>query len=144
MFSKACEYGIRAATYIASQSMKGRRVSLKEIAEEIDSPIAYTAKILQQLSRNGIVGSERGAAGGFEIEKTRTTHIKLSEIVYAIDGDNVYMGCGLGLKKCNANKPCPIHDNFVEIRNDLKKMLESTSLYQLTVGLEVGLTFLKR
>ena len=144
MFSKACEYGIRASTYIALKSIEGKRVSLKEIAKKIDSPVAFTAKILQQLSRNQIVDSVKGAGGGFEIEKTNIAKIKLSQIVYAIDGDNVYVGCGLGLKECNANKPCPVHDKFVEIRDDLKNMLESTSLYEMTVGLEVGLTYLKR
>jgi Rrf2 family iron-sulfur cluster assembly transcriptional regulator len=144
MFSKACEYGIRAATYIASQSLEARRVSLNEIAQEIDSPAAFTAKILQQLSRNRIVDSVKGASGGFEIERARIDQIKLSQIVYAIDGDNVYMGCGLGLKECNANKPCPVHDKFVQIRSDLKSMLENTSLYEMTKGLEVGLTYLKR
>lgn len=144
MFSKACEYGIRAATYIASQSVEGRRVSLKEIAEEIDSPVAFTAKILQQLSKSQIVDSLKGAAGGFEIQRNNIDQVKLSQIVYAIDGDNVYIGCGLGLKKCNANKPCPVHDKFVQIRNDLRYMLENTSLYEMTAGLEVGLTFLKR
>ncbi len=144
MFSKACEYGIRAATYIASQSLEGRRVSLKEIAEEIDSPVAFTAKILQQLSRNKIVASSKGAYGGFEIEKSNIERIKLGQIVHAIDGDKVYVGCGLGLKKCNANKPCPVHDRFVAIRDDLKNMLEATSLREMTMGLEVGTTYLKR
>ncbi|MCJ7468001.1 MAG: Rrf2 family transcriptional regulator [Maribacter sp.] len=144
MFSKACEYGIRASTYIALQSLEGRRVSLKEIAEEIDSPVAFTAKILQQLSKNQIVDSLKGAAGGFEIQRSGIDRIKLSEIVYAIDGDTIYTGCGLGLKKCNANKPCPVHDKFVQIRDDLRYMLENTSLYEMTVGLEVGLTYLKR
>lgn len=144
MFSKACEYGIRASTYIALQSLEGKRVSLKEIAKEIDSPVAFTAKILQQLSRNNIVDSVKGSAGGFQIEIEQIEKIKLSEIVYAIDGNNVSMGCGLGLKKCNANKPCPVHDKFVKIRDDLKMMLESTNLYEMTAGLEVGLTYLKR
>lgn len=144
MFSKACEYGIRAATYIASQSKLSRRVSLKEIADEIDSPVAFTAKILQQLSRNRIIDSVKGASGGFEIDRGKINHIKLSQIVYAIDGNNVYVGCGLGLKKCNARKPCPVHDKFVEIREDLKNMLENTSLDEMTAGLNVGLTYLKR
>jgi Rrf2 family protein len=144
MFSKACEYGIRATTYIAMQSLDDRRVSLKEIAEKIDSPVAFTAKILQILSKNNIVDSVKGAHGGFEITRTQIDRIKLSQIVYAIDGDTIYAGCGLGLNECNANKPCPVHDKFVEIRNDLKQMLENTSLYEMTVGLEVGLTFLKR
>lgn len=144
MFSKACEYGIRSATYIASQSLEGNRVSLKGIAEEIDSPVAFTAKILQLLSKNNIINSVKGAYGGFEIDKARIDSLKLSEIVNAIDGNKIYVGCGLGLKECNANKPCPVHDKFVEIRNDLRKMLENTSLYEMTAGLDTGLTFLKR
>lgn len=144
MFSKACEYGIRSATYIASQSLEGRRVSLKEIAEEIDSPVAFTAKILQLLSKNNIVDSVKGAYGGFEINRTKIDTLKLSEIVNAIDGNKIYVGCGLGLKECNAAKPCPVHYKFVAIRNDLRKMLENTSLFEMTTGLEMGLTYLKR
>lgn len=144
MFSKACEYGIRATIYIALQSLESRRVSLKEIADEIDSPVAFTAKILQLLSKNSIVESVKGAHGGFEISKAHIDSIKLSAIVYAIDGDNIYAGCGLGLTICNAHKPCPAHDKFVEIRDDLRNMLENTSLYEMTTGLETGLTYLKR
>ncbi len=144
MFSKACEYGIRAAVYIALQSLEGRRVSVTEIAEKIDSPIAFTAKILQQLTRNKIVSSVKGPTGGFEIDREEMDNVKLNMIVKAIDGDNIYKGCGLGLKECNAQKPCPLHDKFVDIRTDLSRMLKSTSLYELATGLEVGLTYLKR
>lgn len=144
MFSKACEYGIRASIYIASKSQDGERVSLKEIAKEIDSPVAFTAKILQLLSKNGIVESVKGAAGGFEINKGRISQIRFEDIVSAIDGNKVYEGCGLGLTKCNENKPCPAHDRFVAIRNDLKEMLVSTNLYEMTIGLETGHTYLKR
>ncbi|MFD0799382.1 RrF2 family transcriptional regulator [Maribacter chungangensis] len=144
MFSKACEYGIRSATYIASQSLEGRRVSLKEIAAEIDSPVAFTAKILQILSKNNIVDSVKGAYGGFEITRMDIDTIKLSQIVNAIDGDKIYAGCGLGLKECNTSKPCPVHDKFVDIRNDLRQMLENTTLQEMTEGLELGLTYLKR
>ncbi|TLP80192.1 RrF2 family transcriptional regulator [Maribacter sp. ACAM166] len=144
MFSKACEYGIRSATYIALNSLEGRRVSLKEIAKEIDSPVAFTAKILQLLSKNNIVDSVKGAYGGFDINRTKIDKLMLSEIVNAIDGDKIYVGCGLGLKECNADKPCPVHEKFVGIRNDLRKMLENTSLYEMATGLEMGLTYLKR
>ena len=144
MFSKACEYAIRASTYIALKSLEGTRVSLKEIAEKIDSPVAFTAKVLQQLSKNNIVDSIKGATGGFQISTQNISNIKLAQIVYAIDGNNVYEGCGLGLKKCNANEPCPVHDKFVQIRADLKNMLENTSLYDMTIGLEEGLTSLRR
>lgn len=144
VFSKSCEYGIKAAIYIASQSLKRRRVSLKEIAEKIDSPIAFTAKILQILVRNNIIDSTKGPVGGFQIERGRMDEVKLSHIVSAIDGDAVFRGCGLGLKECDANRPCPVHDRFARIRGKLRTMLENTSLYELSNGLEVGVTFLKR
>ncbi|MDX1365867.1 MAG: Rrf2 family transcriptional regulator, partial [Arenibacter latericius] len=60
MFSKACEYGIKATLFIAQKSLNQQRVSLKEIASEIDSPIAFTAKILQSLARSGMVDSHKG------------------------------------------------------------------------------------
>jgi Rrf2 family protein len=143
MFSKACEYGIRASTYIALQSLQGKRVSLKGIAAEINSPVAFTAKILQQLSKHHIVESVKGARGGFEIDRTNIDTIKLSDIVRAIDGDKVYAGCVLGLEECNADKPCPVHDKYAHIRDNLRHMLEDTSLNDMTAGLGAGLTYLK-
>lgn len=144
MFSKACEYAIRATTYVAVQSLKSERASLKAIANEIGSPVAFTAKIMQQLVRNDIMYSVMGPTGGFQMDKERIDEIKLSEVVNAIDGDAIYRGCGLGLKECDASRPCPVHDKFAKVRDDLQEMLEGTSIYELATGLEIGLTFLKR
>ncbi|PXX31167.1 Rrf2 family transcriptional regulator [Arenibacter sp. ARW7G5Y1] len=144
MFSKACEYGIKAAIYIALQSLLNRRVSLKEIAEEIDSPLAFTAKILHQLAKNNILDSTKGPSGGFQISRERIEVINLSDVVYAIDGDSVYVGCGLGLNKCNANRPCPVHNKFAVIREELKQMLKGTNLLSLATSFESGVTYLKR
>ncbi len=143
MFSKACEYGIRASIYIASQSHKEKRSSLKTIAKQIGSPEAFTAKILQQLSKNNIISSVKGPNGGFEIEKKLIGKVKLSQIVLAIDGDSIYKGCGLGLKECSEKVPCPVHHQFKAIRNSIIHMLESTNLTELSLGLKDGSTFLK-
>ncbi|RFN60265.1 RrF2 family transcriptional regulator [Marixanthomonas ophiurae] len=144
MFSKACEYGIKASIYIALQSIQGERVSLKKIAKEIDSPEAFTAKVLLQLAKIDIIKSSKGPSGGFEISKDKIDTIMLADIVFAIDGNSIYEGCALGFDTCNATKPCPIHDKFVNVREELKRMLQNTSLYELATGLEVGLTFLKQ
>lgn len=143
MFSKTCEYGIRAVIYIAVQSNKGNRVSLKSIAKEIGSPEAFTAKILQQLARNELITSVKGPNGGFEIERSRMAEITLGQIVSAIDGDSIYKGCGLGLKDCSETHPCPVHHKFKKIRNELRRMLEDTTLQELSQGLKKGITFLK-
>lgn len=144
MFSKACEYAIKATTYVALRSLEDTRVSLKEIAEKINSPVAFTAKILYELAKCNIIDSVKGAYGGFQIEKSQIHQIKLSQIVYAIDGNNIYTDCGLGLKQCNAQKPCPVHHKFIGIRNNLKEMLDTTTLFEMTTGLDIGLTYLKR
>lgn len=143
MFSKACEYGIKASIFIAINSRKGRRVSPKEIAKEIDSPQAFTAKILQDLVRHNVIKSVKGAYGGFEIDKNDIALIKLTQIVNAIDGDKIYNGCGLGLSTCDENHPCPVHDKFKTVRDELKHMLENTTLDELAINITSGTSFLK-
>jgi Rrf2 family transcriptional regulator, iron-sulfur cluster assembly transcription factor len=144
MFSKACEYGIRASIFIAEQSLMDKKVGLKDIAKAIDSPEAYTSKILQQLSRNFIINSDKGPTGGFSMSKKELDIVKLSTVVSAIDGDAIYKGCGLGLKNCNEEMPCPAHSQFKIVRDELKKMLENTLIKSLALDLKEGLTFLKR
>lgn len=144
MFSKACEYGIRAAIHLARLSEKRERGSLKQVAKAIDSPVAFTAKVLQLLARDGIILSVQGPAGGYEIPKDSLSEIYLSDIVKAIDGDKIYNGCGLGLENCNERKPCPLHFQFKAIRDDLKEMLQTTSVQDLAKELHHGMAFLKR
>jgi Rrf2 family iron-sulfur cluster assembly transcriptional regulator len=143
MFSKTCEYGIRAAIFIASQSYQNNRVGLKDIAKKIDSPEAFTAKILQTLVKNDIIKSIKGVGGGFDIPKTTMSQIKLSQIVTALDGDSVFTGCGLGLSYCSEEHPCPVHEKFKSIRNELAFMLENTNLEELAIGIKSGDTFLR-
>ena len=144
MFSKACKYALKAITYIATQSLEGNRVKIGDVADRSGSPEAFTAKILGTLTKFNIVNSQKGPNGGFEIDIKRMKEIKLSEIVFAIDGDNVYKGCALGLEACNPDEPCPLHEKFASIRENLKQMLETTSIYELAVQFQSGKTTLIR
>ncbi|CAM3375003.1 RrF2 family transcriptional regulator [Aequorivita lipolytica] len=141
MFSKACEYGIRAVLFIAKQSQKDLRPNITEIAKAVDSPEPFTAKVCQQLARAGIILSRKGPRGGFYLEKNST--LKLADIVATIDGDQIFTGCGLGLRKCSSAHPCPVHDQFMVVRNGLKDMCENTLVMDLANNLEEGETFLK-
>src|SRR5690554_4496736 len=78
MFSKSCEYGIKAILYIATQSIEGYRVKIGDIAENSGSPEAFTAKIMGTLARHNIVNSLKGPYGGFEIDIHRMKQIKLN------------------------------------------------------------------
>ncbi len=144
MFSKACEYGIRSMVFIATRSQQEMRVGLTDIALEIDSPVSFTSKILQKLVKSKLLVSLKGPTGGFEISKKNMDTITLAQIVSAIDGDDIYKGCGLGLRNCNESKPCPLHFKFKRVRDGLEDMLEETSLTELTKDISKGITFLKR
>lgn len=141
MFSKACEYGIKATIYIAIKSRDEVRVGLIEIAKEIDSPVSFTAKILQLLVKGNVINSVKGPHGGFEIKKAQIPKLKLLHVVMAIDGDSVFKGCGLGFHNCNSHKPCALHGKFKVVREEMKLMLENTTLLELSDDIKNGKSF---
>lgn len=143
MFSKTCEYAIRAMIFIAKRSEAGEKAGIKEISKEIDSPESFIAKILQDLSRKGLVLSTKGPNGGFFLDE-KLLNGSLADIVKTVDGEKIFSGCGLGLKQCNEAKPCPIHYQFKVIRENMRDMLEEAKLGSFTEHLENKLTFLKR
>jgi Rrf2 family iron-sulfur cluster assembly transcriptional regulator len=142
MFSKACEYAIRATLYISARSIKGSKLGIKEIAQEIDSPVHFTAKILQTLSREGIISSVKGPHGGFFLEPDAKP-ILLNAIVKAFDGGEVLDTCSMGLKQCSDQFPCPIHHDVKAYKDRLSRILKERTIQQLAIDLSNGRTFLK-
>jgi len=142
MFSKSCEYAIRAVLYISIKSINGSKLSITEIAKEIDSPVHFTAKILQTLSREGIISSIKGPNGGFYLDP-QAKPILLNTIVQAIDGDAVLYSCSMGLKECSDAFPCPIHHDIKAYKDQLRKVMKEKTVQQLANELLSGKTFLK-
>ncbi len=143
MFTKACEYAIRACVIVAQNSLKGNRVSLKEIARAIDSPEAFTAKILQQLVKSKLIYSVQGPQGGFEMLSSNLEKTTLEHIVIAIDGRESFSACVLGLKDCSEINPCPAHKRYKHIKNEFIQMLKNSSLLEMVHDIEEGKAFLK-
>jgi Rrf2 family protein len=143
MLSKTCEYAIRASIFIATQSSQNKRVTIKEIAKNIDSPQSFTAKILQILAKKEIVHSIKGIGGGFEIAKDDIKKINLAQIVIAIDGEALFISCGLGINHCSEERPCPLYNKFKGIRKELVFMLENTNLEEMAMDIRSGDSFLK-
>ena len=143
MFTKACEYGIRACIFVALNSKENKRVSLKEIAQAIDSPEYFTAKILQKLAKGKIIYSVQGAQGGFEMEASKIESINLEDIVLVIDGEVAFTMCVLGLKKCSEDNPCPVHHQYKHIKADFKNMIKNTTVLNMVDEVSDGHSFLK-
>jgi Rrf2 family protein len=143
MFSKTCEYAIRAVMFVAQKSKDGARIGIREIAKGIDSPEHFVAKILQDLSRKGLIQSQKGPSGGFYLDD-RSLKAPLADIVRSVDGDEIFTGCALGLKQCSEGKPCPLHQEFKKIREDLSRLLQHTSVGEFSTQLDKNRLFLKR
>jgi len=130
MFSKACEYGLRALTVIAQGGEEGRKIGIKELCKIAKTPEPFTAKILQSLVKKKIISSQKGPTGGFYITED-LNKITLYRIVEAIDGNDIFTKCGLGLDRCNAKKPCPLHYKFEVVRKELNLMCQNNTLANL-------------
>ena len=142
MISKGCKYAIRAAVFIAAQADTGKKFGVKEIAEEIVAPPAFTAKLLQILNKHKIVTSLKGPYGGFYCEAYQLD-LPVIDIVNAIDGKAVFNECVMGLHLCSNEHPCPMHHHYAEIRDKLQSAFQQTTLRTLASDLSVGDVFLK-
>lgn len=143
MFSKTCEYAMRSVFFIAHKTANGGRVGIKEIANGIGSPEHFLAKILQDLSRRGIVQSAKGPNGGFYMDKISLNR-RLSEVVEAVDGNGLFTGCGLGLGNCSEINPCPLHYEFTGIRLKIQELFQKTTIESFNDDLTMGITALKQ
>jgi len=129
ILSKSCEYAIRATVYIAYKSYKNEKAGFIEISEEIDSPSHFTGKILQELSRKNIISSSKGRSGGYFIEKPEELY--LVDIIRAIDGNELFSACVMGLKACSDTTPCPMHDQIKPIRTQLLVEFSKKSVHEM-------------
>jgi Rrf2 family protein len=125
LYSKPCEYAIRALAHIA-RSPSGA-ASGESIARAENIPRPVLGKVLQDLVRKGLLDSRRGPGGGFRLAR-RAELITLRDIVAAVDGLDHFLRCATGLKECNDNLPCAVHDQWKPIRAQLMRFFETTTL----------------
>jgi Rrf2 family transcriptional regulator, iron-sulfur cluster assembly transcription factor len=141
MFSKSCQYALQAVLYIGLKTREKNAVGLKEIAESQSIPHHFLSKILQELVKRKILISTKGPNGGFSFfippEK-----LYLMKIVEIIDGTDIFDRCGLGLKKCSDQTPCPVHAKFKLVKADIKALLTTKSVAELSEDVKNGLAII--
>lgn len=128
LLSKTAEYGIRAVLYIGLN--KSKRVRAVDIAKDLKVPYHFLAKVIQKLVKAGILHSKRGKKGGLILKKS-PEKIKLLDVVIALDGEDIFKNCVLGLPDCWDKNPCPVHNYWKDIREQIKQMLSERSVKEL-------------
>lgn len=126
MLSRACEYGLRAAFYVAAQNASGY-LPIRGIGEALGISVPFLTKVLQQLTQAELLVSFRGPSGGIALARP-ADQITLYDIVVAVDGPGLFVSCVLGLPGCGTQRPCPLHEGWAVERNRLRELFLRTTL----------------
>jgi Rrf2 family transcriptional regulator, nitric oxide-sensitive transcriptional repressor len=105
MFSQTVEYALRAVAHLAYEAPSPR--TTEQVADATRVPPAYLSKVLQALSRGGIVRSQRGVGGGISLAKP-AAELTILEVVNAVEPIQRIKSCPLGLKS-HGVRLCPLH-----------------------------------
>ncbi len=141
MLSLTCKAAIKAVVFLGSRMSSGERSSLKEVATFIGENEHTVGKLLQRLVKEGLIQSTKGPGGGFHLVAKQAEQ-RVIRIVQAIDGDDVFRQCGLGLSRCSDVRPCPFHDDFKPIRERFKQLCHERRVRDLFEGVNSGLAHL--
>ena len=142
MLSKSTEYAIRALVFIQLCNWEEKRPGVGEIAKEIEAPEAYTAKILQTLTKNKLLNSMKGRGGGFFYDENQSS-LTLYDVIHAVEGDACFHKCGFGLKQCNDNNPCPFHDKYKFLRDGFLEIVKTETIKSFSEKIQHGDAVLK-
>jgi Rrf2 family protein len=124
--------------YLAVQHSAGVEVvSLQAIAKSQDIPPHFLSKILQTLVRQNVLVSLKGPKGGFALTKNPDA-VTLLDIVSVIDGLDMFDRCGIGLRACSDENPCPVHHEYKVIKSRVRQVLSHKTLAELSRDVERG------
>lgn len=132
---------MRAVLYIAHESAHDNKVSIDDMAEKLEVPRHFLAKILQQLSGNAVIQSTKGPGGGFYLSSEARKQ-PILRVIEVLDGPAIFHKCALGLHQCSADHPCVIHRYVVPFRDAFHSAVRNTSIDQLSSDLERGDAFI--
>jgi len=144
LLSKSCEYGLRAMLYLSARTESEKEgakegdpsapahsyVPLQTVSDELCIGLSYLTKVCQQLNEAGLLNSKRGRGGGIALTRPPDA-VPLYDIVVAIDGDDLFEECVLGLPGCGEAEPCPLHDHWTEVREQMQTTFRTTTLAEV-------------
>lgn len=110
MISQTAEYALRAIVFLGNE--KGMPQTTSQISKATKAPSSYLSKVMQRLSQQGIVGSQRGLHGGFTIKKP-LTELTILDVVNAVDPILRIRECPLG-NKAHGKNLCALHRTMDE------------------------------
>jgi FeS assembly SUF system regulator len=125
--SKKADYALMAMTHLA---LREGSSSAREIAEQYHIPIELLAKVLQRLTRRGLLTSQQGTRGGYQLSRSAVS-ISVADVIHAIDGPVAVTACSSHAGRCGQFETCNVRDPLWRIREIIVSALSSTSVSSL-------------
>lgn len=123
--TRQADYALRAMLYLARLE-PSQKAATSQIAEEMEIPPSFLAKIISQLSIAGLIHTSRGARGGVSLAR-KPKEINLLDVVESIDGPISLNECVQDPGTCSFGDNCPLHEVWCEAKADLvQKLREAT------------------
>ncbi|MCL5271413.1 MAG: Rrf2 family transcriptional regulator [bacterium] len=132
MISRTGLHAVRALAELA-RLPAGHYAGAGAVAGRIGAPANYLGKLLQDLTRVGLVESQKGLGGGFRLARD-PRRITLYDIADPIDHVSRWGGCFMGQGACSDDAPCPVHRRWARVREAYLTMLKKTTVADLVGG----------
>ena len=130
MFSRTAVYALRATVYLAEHSTE-RPVRVAEMADNLEIPQNYLAKILNELVRSEVLMSTRGKHGGFQLA-VQPDELALLTVVSPFDRIDQDRRCLLGKAECSDDSPCAAHHRWNELGTQLATFVRETTVASIS------------
>ena len=127
--TRAADYAVRVMIHLAGLP-PGTRVSRSELSTSAECPEQFLCKVLQSLTKAGLIVSHRGNTGGFELEE-RHRRASLLDVVQAIEGPIHLNVCLNQDRGCTRQTWCPAHNVWAEAQRALSDVLGNATISEL-------------
>jgi Rrf2 family protein len=127
--TKKADYGLIALKFLAERPGNAV-VSAKDVAEAYGIPAQLLAKIMQLLTKKGLLRSMAGVNGGYLLAR-EAREISAYEVILAIDGPFFITSCTKGSKACELTTNCTIKEPLARVNDTIAGVLKSISIQDL-------------
>ncbi len=126
--TRKVDFAIRGMLFLGSH-LDGK-ASLDEIAEAEAIPKPFLGKILQALSKKGLIRSLKGPSGGYMLLRP-LDNITLLDVIEAVEGEISLNRCLVEGGGCPKNGYCAAHTVWMECQEGLISILKGHTIRTL-------------
>jgi Rrf2 family protein len=128
--TKKADYGLMAMKHLAEHAHNGA-CSAKDVAESYGIPPEVLAKILQRLTKAGLLHSQHGINGGYTLARA-ANEISAYEVIRAIDGPLFITSCITVRGECDQTQRCTIREPLRKVNQSIEEVLKKIKIAEMT------------